>query len=102
MSSPGRSRSMPIGRQKGRTQIPGVIEPVGVRVPPSVAPSSTNSRSVSRPYLQGRERGQVFVGIDVSKDELEGCAGASGEALVVSRENMCLADLGEWLRGVPP
>ena len=44
----------------------------------------------------------MFVGIDVSKDQLDVCARPSGEAFVVARDDKGLADLLERLRGARP
>ena len=44
----------------------------------------------------------MFVGIDVSKNQLDVCARPSGEAFVVARDDKGLADLVERLRGARP
>jgi len=82
---------------------PGVIEPVGERVPPSAAPSNPNSRSVSRPHKQGRVKGQpMFIGIDVAKDRLDVHVRPGGEAFAVARDGEGVAALVERLQGVGP
>lgn len=44
----------------------------------------------------------MFIGIDVSKNQLDVCTRPSGEALVVARDDKGLADLVEQLRGARP
>jgi transposase len=50
--------------------------------------------------LQGRERGQIFIGIDVSKDRLDVCVRPGGEAFAVARDGAGVAALIERLRGL--
>ena len=72
----------------------------------SESPDSRSGR-VASPYSQARaadatREGDVFVGIDVSKDRLDVHVRPSGESFAVSRDGAGIADLAERLRVARP
>src|SRR5215204_7534545 len=81
----------------------GVFEPVGEHEASPAVPSNPNSRRGRKasPLAQGRDRmDAVYVGIDVSKDRLDGHVLPMGEAFAVTRDGKGLAELVERLKPV--
>src|SRR5271167_1221276 len=84
---------------------PRALKPVPQLGTPSAVPSNPNSRlgRAASPFAQGRVKmEQVFVGIDVSKDQLDVHVRPSGEAFAVTRDGKGLEELTDRLRALAP
>src|SRR5215470_831266 len=87
----------------GRPFHPWTLKPVPQRGAPSAVPSNPNSRlgRKASPVAQGGVKmDAIFVGIDVSKDQLDVHVRPSGEAFAVARNGKGLNELVERLRSV--
>src|SRR5947208_9266700 len=89
----------------GRPFHPWALKPVPQRGTPSAVPSNPNSRlgRKASPVAQGGVKmDAIYVGIDVSKAQLDVHVRPSGEAFAVARDGKGLNELIERLRGVAP
>ncbi len=89
---------------EGSPAAPGVFRPVCEQGAPSVGPFIPNGRMgrESSPYQQGREKDQMFVGIDVSKDRLDVHVRPGDQAFAVERDHAGIERLVAQLRNLKP
>src|SRR3990170_1738179 len=101
--SPASSHRMRVGEAGGSSMTPGAMKPVGELDTPPAAPSNPNSRSVTRPHLQGRAMEQrTVIGIDVSKDRLDIAILPSQESFAVTRDSGGVEALVQRVRALLP
>ena len=83
---------------------PGALKPDCERGAPSVGPFIPNGRMgrKSSPYQQGREKDQMFVGIDVSKDRLDVHVRPGDQTFAVERDHAGIEQLVAQLRELTP
>src|SRR3990172_9544111 len=100
---PVSSHRMGIGEAGGSSKPPGAKKPVGELDTPPAAPGNPNSRSVTRPHLQGRAMEQrTVIGIDVSKDRLDIAILPSQESFAVARDSGGLDALVQRVKALAP